>query len=65
MKLSKYKEGDRVKYIFLGDYDGEVIKNHSGHMLTIRLDKAPPVQFNMGNLEVIALGPNYVELLTR
>ena len=63
MQLSEYKKGDRVKYVFLGDYEGKVINTHNGSVLTIMLDKRPPVEFNMGHLRVMALGPNYVELL--
>ena len=63
MELSKYKKCERVKYVFLGDYEGKVINTHDGSILTIMLDKRPPVEFNMGHLEVLALGPNYVELI--
>ena len=64
MKLSEYKIGDRVKYIFLGNYEGEVTQIHQtwGHepVLSIRLDKPAPDKFNMGGCDVIALGPNYI-----
>jgi len=62
MKISDYKIGDRVKYIFLGDYDG-VITHVDTHIAIIELDKPAPVAFNMGGCQVIALGEKYLELI--
>ena len=67
MKLSEYKIGDRVKYVFLGDYDGTVtaIYGKSSHApwLSIELDNAAPVEFNTGKRGVLAIGPTYVQLI--
>jgi hypothetical protein len=66
MNLSEYKNGDRVKYVFLGDYDGTIINDHKKHgspYLVIKLDKRPPVKFNSGELEVLALTADYLELI--
>ena len=67
MKLDKYKKGDRVKYIFLGDCEG-VVKSKTTKLgmtyLIITLDKPAPIEFNMGNRDVMALGPSYVELIS-
>ena len=63
-QLSEYKVGDRVKYIFLGDYDGTVSAIHGDStsvLLSIELDNPAPVKFNMGNTGVIAIGPAYIE----
>lgn len=67
MKLSEYKIGDRVNYIFLGDYDGTVSAIHQTFgaepLLSIKLDKSAPVQFNMGSHDVVAMCPDYIELI--
>ena len=66
MQLSEYKKGDRVKYIFLGDYDGVVTDTHKKHgspFISIRLDNRPPIEFNCGHINVLALSPKYLELI--
>ena len=62
MKMSDYKIGDRVKYIFLGDYEG-VVTQEGKSIVLIELDKPAPVQFNTGSRGVMALGPSYLELI--
>ena len=66
-KLSEYKIGDRVKYVFLGDYDGTISKvfgkGSPQPWLLIDLDRAAPVEFNTGKHDVLALSPDYIELI--
>jgi hypothetical protein len=67
MNLSEYKNGDRVKYVFLGDYDGTIINDHKKHgspYLVIELDNRPPAEFNGGEFEVLALTADYLELIS-
>lgn len=65
MKLSEYKKGDRVEYVFLGNYDGEVTEIHKTWglepVLSIRLDKSAPDKFNMGGRDVVALDSSYIK----